>query len=149
MRKNGDTAGPLRSEEKVAPMDHECTLTVRSYECDSYGHVNNAIYLHYLELARHSYLQDNGVSVAELRASGHGLLVARIDIQYRRPALTDDLLAIRTRAVRKTRIGGVLDQTVLRGDDVVAQAQVTWVCVDSRGRPARLPPAFDREAFNP
>ncbi len=130
-------------------MDHECNLTVRSYECDSYGHVNNAIYLNYLEFARHSYLHDNGISVGELRASGHGLLVARIDIQYRRPAYTDDRLVIRTRAVRKMRIGGVLEQTVLRGEEVVATAQVTWVCVDGRGRPARLPPAFEREGFNP
>ena len=130
-------------------MDHECSLTVRSYECDSYGHVNNAIYLNYLEFARHSYLHDNGVSVAELRASGHGLLVARVDIQYRRPAYTDDRLVIRTRAVRKMRIGGVLEQTVLRGEEVVATAQVAWVCVDGRGRPARLPAAFEREGFNP
>jgi acyl-CoA thioester hydrolase len=111
--------------------------------------VNNAVYLHYLEFARHAYLHDNGISIAELRASGYALLVARIDIQYRRPALTDDLLTIRTRAVRKTRIGGVLEQTVLRGDDIVAQADVTWVCVDERGRPARLPEAFDREGLQP
>jgi acyl-CoA thioester hydrolase len=141
--------------KKVLSMDHRCSLIVRSYECDSYGHVNNAIYLHYLEFARHVYLSDNGISVADLRAAGHSLVVARIDIQYRRPAFADDPLTIRTRALRKTRIGGVLEQAVLRGEDVahaeevVAHAEVTWVCVDARGRPARLPAAFDREGLNP
>jgi acyl-CoA thioester hydrolase len=130
-------------------MVHECTLIVRSYECDSYGHVNNATYLNYLELARHEYLRDNGISLPDLRAGGNALLVARIDIQYRRPALTDDRLAIRTRPLRKTRIGGILEQAVLRGEELVAQAEVTWVCVDSRGRPTRLPAAFDREGLSP
>ena len=37
-------------------MAHESTLTTRSYECDSYGHVNNAVYLNYLEFARIRFL---------------------------------------------------------------------------------------------
>jgi YbgC/YbaW family acyl-CoA thioester hydrolase len=49
---------------------------VQSYECDGYGHVNNANYLHYLEYARYAYLRDNGISLEELRAAGYGLLPA-------------------------------------------------------------------------
>jgi len=129
-----------------------CAVTVRSYECDSYGHVNNAVYLNYLEYARHQYLGDIGVSISELRASGFGLLVAKISIEYRRPALTDDVLTITTSALRQTIVGGVLHQEITRAavDNgnapvVVAEAGVTWVCVDSRGRPVRLPAAFHRE----
>jgi acyl-CoA thioester hydrolase len=130
-----------------------CSVTVRSYECDSYGHVNNAVYLNYLEYARHEYLKDIGVSIPELRASGYGLLVAKVSIEYRRPALLDDILTISTTALRQALVGGVLRQVITRGpsgDDgsaptLVAEADVTWVCVDSRGHPARLPPAFHRE----
>jgi acyl-CoA thioester hydrolase len=130
-------------------VEHKCSLTVRSYECDAYGHVNNANYLHYLEFARHAYLSHNGVSISELRESGHGLVVARIAIDFRRPSTTDDLLIILTHAVRKTRIGGVLAQRIVREAETVAEAEVTWVCVDSRGRLARLPAAFDREGLSP
>jgi acyl-CoA thioester hydrolase len=130
-------------------MEHNCGLTVRSYECDAYGHVNNAVYLNYLEFARHAYLRDNGVDMQEVRAAGYGLLVARVAIEYRRPALTDDQLTILTRDLRKTRIGGVLAQRIVRGEETMAEAEVTWVCVDARGRPARLPPAFNREGLNP
>ena len=35
-------------------------FNVRSYECDSYGHVNNAVYLNYLEFARMSALLEKG-----------------------------------------------------------------------------------------
>ncbi len=130
-------------------MDSSCQISVRSYECDSYGHVNNAVYLHYLEVARHAYLRDCGVSVASLRASGHSLLVARIAIEYRLPSTTDDLLLITTRALRKGRVGGVLLQKIAREAQTIAEAEVTWVCVDSRGRPTRLPPEFDRESLLP
>jgi acyl-CoA thioester hydrolase len=130
-------------------METLCTVSVRSYECDSYGHVNNAVYLNYLEVARHEYLRDNDISMTDLRASGHGLLVARIAIDYRLPATTDDLLEIRTHPLRKTRIGGVLAQRVTRAGALVADAEVTWVCVDARGRLARLPPAFDKESLAP
>jgi acyl-CoA thioester hydrolase len=130
-------------------VEHRCGLTVRSYECDGYGHVNNANYLHYLEFARHAYLRDNGISVSELREAGYGLLVARIAIDFRRPSTTDDSLIILTRALRKTRIGGVLGQRIVRESETIAEAEVTWVCVDARGRLARLPAAFDREGLSP
>jgi len=132
---------------------YTCTVSVRSYECDSYGHVNNAVYLNYLEYARDEYLKDIGVSIPELRASGFGLLVAKISIEYRLPAFTDEFLTINTSALRQTLVGGVLRQVITRAaaDNgakplVVAEADVTWVCVDSRGRPVRLPAAFHREA---
>ena len=134
---------------------HTCSLSVRSYECDSYGHVNNAVYLHYLEYARHQYLRDIGVSIPELREFGYGLLVAKVSIEYRRPAVTDDLLTIGTSAIRQAIVGGVLRQVVTKADTagasssppvVVAEAEVTWVCVDARGRPVRLPAAFQQES---
>ena len=130
-------------------MEHRCSLIVRSYECDGYGHVNNANYLHYLEFARHAYLADNGISLSTLRESGYGLLVARIAIDFRRPTTTDDVLIVLTRAVRKTRIGGVLAQRIMREEQTVAEAEVTWVCVDVRGKLVRLPAAFDREGLSP
>jgi acyl-CoA thioester hydrolase len=130
-------------------VEHRCGLTVRSYECDAYGHVNNANYLHYLEFARHEYLRDNGISLSELRESGYGLVVARIAIDFRRPSTTDDSLTILTHPLRKTRIGGVLSQRIVRESETIAEAEVTWVCVDARGKLARLPAAFDHEGLSP
>jgi acyl-CoA thioesterase FadM len=42
-------------------VEHKCRLTVRSYECDGYGHVNIPHYLRYTEPARHAYRSDSGV----------------------------------------------------------------------------------------
>jgi acyl-CoA thioester hydrolase len=130
-------------------MEHSCTLVVRSYECDSYGHVNNAVYLNYLEYARHEYLKWLGISSDELRDAGYGLWVAQLRIEYRKPAKMDDALTILTRPLRRRLIGGVLGQRILCTGDRMAEAEVTWVCVDSRGRPSPLPAVFEREGLAP
>jgi acyl-CoA thioester hydrolase len=141
---------PTHADERTV---HTCFVSVRSYECDAYGHVNNAVYLNYLEYARHEYLRDIGVAIGELRNAGYSLLIAKVAIEYRRPAVTDDNLRISTTLVRQTTVGGVLRQLILNEGSglngtppaVIAEAEVTWVCVDSRGRPARLPPEFPWE----
>ncbi len=124
---------------EAAPVVHLTPIVVRSYECDSYGHVNNAVYLNYLEAARHEFLKHIGFDLAAARAAGYALLVARIEIDYQRPSVADDQLVVASRATRRLRVGGVMEQRVLRGDELVAQALVTWVSVDARGRLAPLP----------
>ena len=106
-RRRGGMVGNLK-------MEHSCDVVVRWYECDTYGHVNNAVYLHYLEFARENYMRDLGISFSDMRASGIGLVVARVSIDYRRPAMPEDRLTIITRPLKRTRIGGVLGQRVLR-----------------------------------
>lgn len=124
-------------------MVHECELRVRSYECDSYGHVNNAVYLNYLEYARISFLEAIGLDYQALRARGYGLVVVRICIDYRLPTRTGDRLRIVTRPLSRQRVRAVFDQRIYRDGDEVAAAEVTWACLDERGRPARLPAELD------
>ena len=130
-------------------MEHRCAVSVRSYECDSYGHVNNAVYLNYLEFARHEFLKDISLSVDELRSEGRAVLVAEISIRYKKPAFPDDSLLIFTTPVKKARMSGVLAQRITRGEETIADAQVKWVSVDSQGKPAPLPERFNREGLAP
>jgi acyl-CoA thioester hydrolase len=133
----------------VSAEPHRTDIKVRSYECDTYGHVNNAVYLNYLEVARHELLVSLGMDYAALRAAGHGLVVARVDIRYRRPVVEGDALAIYSRPIKRLRVGGVMEQRILKGDEVVAEAEVTWVSIDRTGRAVRLPPEFELEGLWP
>jgi acyl-CoA thioester hydrolase len=127
----------------------ECTLTVRTYECDSYGHVNNANYLNYLEFARYEFLRDIGFDYPAIVRAGYGVYIARVEIDYKKPAVTDDVLRIRSWPVKKRTASGIIAQEIRRGEDLVAQAKVTWALVDSRGLPARIPPAWDKPGLGP
>jgi acyl-CoA thioester hydrolase len=123
--------------------EHRTTLTVRSYECDTYGHVNNAVYLNYLEVARHEMLAALGMDYAGMRSAGFGLVVARIDIRYRRPAVEGDALTILSRATKRLRVGGIIAQRILKAEELIAEADVTWVSIDARRRAAPMPERFD------
>jgi acyl-CoA thioester hydrolase len=130
-------------------MEHTFQLTVRSFECDSYAHVNNAVYLHYLEAARMEFLNDIGFDYDRMRKMGYAIYIARINIEYKAPARTNDVLKIKTVPIKRRKTNGVFRQTVSKGEQVVADAEVTWVFVDDRGVPSRLPPELDYSEFNP
>lgn len=127
----------------------ECTLTVRTYECDSYGHVNNANYLNYLEYARYEFLRSIGFDYPQAVNAGYGVYVARVEINYRKSALPDDVLLIRSWPVKKGAVSGVIAQEIKRGEDLITEAKVTWAFVDSRGVPAKIPPEFDLPGLKP
>ena len=127
----------------------KCTLRVRTYECDSYGHVNNANYLNYLEYARYELLRDVGFDYPAMVKAGYGIYIARVEIDYKKPALADDDLLIKSRSVKKGAVSGVIAQEIWRGDDLLVEAKVTWAFVDSRGMPAKIPPEFDMPGLKP
>lgn len=58
---------------------------VRDYECDLQGIVNNANYQHYTEHTRHEFLLSCGVSFAELHRRGIDAVVARMQMNFKRP----------------------------------------------------------------
>ena len=130
-------------------MKSECTLQVRTYECDSYGHVNNANYLNYLEYARYELLKDIGFDYPKAIEAGYGVYVARVEIDYKRPAVADDKLLIKTWPVKKGAVSGVLAQEIWRDTSLLAEAKVTWAFVDSNGVPAKLPKEWDVPGLYP
>lgn len=124
-------------------MIHTTGLRVRSYECDAYGHVNNANYLHYLEVARGELLHALGLDYPGLIAAGYGLYVSKICIEYKSPAFSEDELTISSETLKSRRVSGRMRQIVRRGDQVLAEAEVDWAFVGRDGRPTRMPPEFD------
>jgi acyl-CoA thioester hydrolase len=127
----------------------ECSLSVRTYECDSYGHVNNANYLNYLEYARYEFLRDIGFDYVTVTGAGYGMYIARIEIDYKKPALADDVLTIKSRPVKKGAASGVIAQEIWRGEDLVVQAKVTWAFVDSKGQPTKIPAEWNLPGLTP
>lgn len=66
-------------------------MSVRDYECDLQGIVNNANYLHYIEHTRHEFLKHAGANFAELHQNGIDAVVARMNLQYKTPLRSNDI----------------------------------------------------------
>ncbi|MGW8062482.1 acyl-CoA thioesterase [Streptomyces ziwulingensis] len=65
-------------------------VTVRGYETDTQGHLNQAVYLNYAEHARWSLLQAAGIRQAGLVARGVGPVSLETTVRYRRELLAGD-----------------------------------------------------------
>ena len=117
-------------------------VEVRSYELDSFGHANHAVFLNYLEFARFEALRNVGFPYQEIIARGWGVYVVRIEVDYLKEALLGDRLSIHTWAEGYRRCSMVLSQQITRDGDptaLLARAQVTAVWVGTDRRPLRVP----------
>ncbi|WP_284450060.1 acyl-CoA thioesterase [Spongiibacter tropicus] len=112
-------------------------LQVRDYECDMQGIVNNAIYQHYLEHARHKFLEQRGLSFAELTLAGTIIVVARAELDYLSSLRAGEDFIVTVRAERPSKVRLVFHQEIRRvaDDSAVLRAVITATAVNERGRP--------------
>jgi acyl-CoA thioester hydrolase len=129
----------------------EHVLPVRVYyeDTDFTGVVYHASYLRFLERGRTEFLRAAGVEHAALLALPEpcAFAVTRMSVAFRKAARVDDALEVRTtyRSGKGVRIEAL--QRVLRGGEVIAEAEVEVVCIRLNGRPRRPPPELtDRVA---
>lgn len=76
-------------------------MKVRDYECDVQGVVNNANYQHYLEHARHEFLEYIGGSFSQMHTQGVDLMVSKITLEYKRPLRGGDRFVVCINTQRK------------------------------------------------
>ncbi|MDE6450790.1 MAG: acyl-CoA thioesterase, partial [Odoribacter sp.] len=74
---------------------YEIEMKVRDYECDLQGVVNNANYQHYLEHARHEFLEHAGANFGELHNRGIDVMVARGEIDYKVSLISGDRFVVK------------------------------------------------------
>jgi acyl-CoA thioester hydrolase len=107
-------------------------------------------YVRFFERGRTDFLRLAGVHHAALleRPDPLAFTVTRLAIDFRHPARIDDALQVRTRyeAARGPRL--FIRQKILRGETLVAEAEVEAACIDLAGR-ARRPPADLVAALKP
>lgn len=85
MFKKSLTLLKMKNKEMSEEYVYELPIKVRDYEVDAEGIVNNANYLHYLEVTRHEFCEHAGFSFREMHARGLDPVCTHIDIRYVRP----------------------------------------------------------------
>jgi acyl-CoA thioester hydrolase len=119
---------------------------VRYRDADAFGHVNNAVYLTYLEQARNAYLRALGLVT---RVADITMILGRCEIDYRAQLDVDETVEI---GVRPSRLGTKsfeLEYELRAGDRVVAEARTVLVGFDyARGESIEIPPRW-RELLTP
>lgn len=111
---------------------------------DSFGHVNHATYLSYLEQARWDALEAGGFTSADLRSQGWGIHVVRAEVDYLKPCQQGQILRVHSRPERLRATSMVFSHEIHRmvdgpGAGPAVRATVTLVWIGTDGRPMRIP----------
>ncbi|MBP1666992.1 MAG: acyl-CoA thioesterase [Bacteroidetes bacterium] len=127
-----------KQTETISEYISSLEFTVRDYECDLQGVVNNANYQHYLEHARHEFLISKGISFARLHEDGTDLIITRVEIDYKYPLRSRDMFIVKTGIRREGHIRLVFVQDIFRLPDnkLIVRAKITGAATQ-KGRPVR------------
>lgn len=126
-----------------------CEMSVRDYECDMQGIVNNSVYQNYLEHARHVYLREKGIDFSEYTRQGIILVVVRAELDYRHSLSSGDSFLVCLNMKRETALRFAFYQDIYRLPDMktAVNAKITGTALNRRGRP-EIPAELDRLFFS-
>jgi len=138
----------------VTPWDfgnpHVVTLEVLAADIDAYDHVNNSVYLAWLDRAAWSHSGTLGLSLEQCVAMRRGMAAHRTEIDYLKAALLGDRVLVgtwivntdsRLRVERRFQIRRATD------GETLSRARIDYVCINlDSGRAVRMPDSF-RNAY--
>lgn len=112
---------------------HAYAMPIRVYfqDTDAGGVVYHASYVNFMERARTEWLRERcGYSNAGLMKEFGAVFVVRsLKLEYFKPALLDDLLGVTAEVKETGRSRVLLKQDVMRGEEILVEAEIQLVCV--------------------
>ena len=114
---------------------------VRGNELDSFGHVNNAVYLNYYEQARWHIMDETGL-LEYFKESGNFLVVVKANLKY----IKELTLLEKSEVVTTIKTEGffvIFQQEIRNGsDEKINVANVKCIFVDKNRAPQDIPTKF-------
>jgi len=109
------------------PKSFDTEFSVRDYELDTQGVVNNSTYQNYLEHARHQFLKHIGLNFNQLHDDGTDAIVHKVELEYRRALRGDEQFVVRTTSHQQGNVRFVFIQNIYRLPDqeLVLKGKVT------------------------
>jgi acyl-CoA thioester hydrolase len=126
------------SPELLSGYSHLTHLPVVWSDQDLFAHVNNLVYLRWAEHSRVEYLLRVGLWRSE--ADGHEPILARLEVDYRRPVLFPGSVSVGTRVTRIGNTSFQMNHIVVCEDFIAAEVDSVIVMLDiATKRPVRVP----------
>ncbi|MBO9624722.1 MAG: YbgC/FadM family acyl-CoA thioesterase [Sphingomonas sp.] len=120
--------------------EHQFVLRVYFEDTDLTGVVYHANYLRFMERARSDMLLAVGIDQRAAFEGGEGAYAIRgLRLDYRAPARLGDELKVASRLISLRAASVLIQQRVMRGETIVAEAEVEAAFVSPSGRPRRQP----------
>ena len=108
------------------------------YECDIYGHLNNANYLHLYEEARADALEQMNLPIRKIREMGISIYVTHIEIDFKKGIGLEETVTIESNVSQMSRLKAIWKQEIYNSkNELCNTAFVTGVFVKA-GKPGRI-----------
>ena len=107
--------------------EHTLEIVVAANEIDALGHVNNAVYVQYLELVATAHAERLGMGLEVLRSLEAIPVVREHHLKYLRPAKLGDVLKVQTRVEGMQGVRAVRRNTISLGETVLVESLAIWV----------------------
>ncbi|MBW3519364.1 thioesterase family protein [Flavobacterium sp. NKUCC04_CG] len=121
----------------------EIQLRVRYAETDQMGVVYHGNYAQYFEMGRVEWLRNLGLSYKKLEDTGVMLPVVSLSMNYKKPALYDDLLTVRTIFKSQTTVKIEFDYEIVNEQgELLTLGNSVLVFVDMKTKKPVVPPAY-------
>ena len=115
-------------------------LKVYYEDTDSGGVVYYANYLKFLERARTEALFSIGYSNKKIKDNFKSLIIVKAcNIEYKKSAHLEDELIVRSFVKSITKTSFFMNQIITKADDIIVEAQVHLVFVNTDGKPVKIP----------
>ena len=122
------------------PDVHRFAIRVYYEDTDAAGIVYYANYLKFAERGRTEMMRESGSNHREMvETFDAAFAVSRCEVDYLKPARLDDLLTVETRVLEVGAAVVLLDQRILRSDELLVRLKIRIACLNRQGRPQRLP----------
>jgi YbgC/YbaW family acyl-CoA thioester hydrolase len=109
---------------------HTYPVLIKEANLDTFGHVNNAMYLVLLEEARWDLLTGNGYGLDKIMSTRIGPTILEINLRFLRELKLRDEIIIETRLVSYEKKIGIIEHKILRGTELCCTAQLTLALFD-------------------
>jgi acyl-CoA thioester hydrolase len=127
---------------------HVVTVEVLAADIDAYDHVNNSVYLSWLDRVAWSHSASLGITLEQCVVLRRGMAAHRTEIDYLRAAVVGDRVLVGTWIVstdRKLRVERHFQVRRAPDGETLARARTEYVCINlDSGRAARMPEIFSQ-----
>lgn len=121
-------------------------LVVSQDEIDSYGHVNNAVYVRWLDDCARAHSYESGIDLDKAQSVGMGMAVRESRIVYHAAAYLDDRIVIGEWVTfNDKKLRAKREFQVVRASDLklLVTAEIDYICINLRsGKASRMPEEF-------
>lgn len=114
-------------------------ITIHETYLDTFGHMNNAMYLTLFEQARWDLITSNHYGLKKIQETGLGPVILKIDIRFLKELRLRDKIIIETHFISYEKKIGKLLQKMVRGNEECATAEITFGLFNMKERKLVLP----------